>query len=109
MRIGLSLGWFTLKNVFVSVMPRFRKMAYRNPRARFIERFVVSGREIETVAPVGRRPVPIPTAIPPAAPNRALFEEQMEALVIRASEHGIDLLSELPCVRGGNVRIVRLL
>jgi hypothetical protein len=33
--------------------------------------------------------------------NRALFEDVMKALVIRASEHGIELLAELNGVRGG--------
>ena len=33
--------------------------------------------------------------------NRALFEEMMKALVIRASEHGIELVAELNGVRGG--------
>ena len=33
--------------------------------------------------------------------NRALFEDVMKALVIRASEHGIDLVAELNGVRGG--------
>ncbi len=33
--------------------------------------------------------------------NRALFEDVMKALVIRASEHGIELVAELNGVRGG--------
>ena len=45
----------------------------------------------------------------PDQQNRALFHDVMKALVIRASEHGIDLLAELNGVRGGDVRIERLL
>jgi hypothetical protein len=41
--------------------------------------------------------------------NRALFEDVMKALVIGASEHGIELVAELNGVRGGDVRIVCLL
>jgi hypothetical protein len=41
--------------------------------------------------------------------NSARFEVQVQPFVIGAAEHGIELLAELACVRGGYVRIERLL